>query len=83
MAQAGLEIANLRVTYPMDGAGRVAAIEQVDLSLRASDFVALIGPSGCGKSTLFNVIAGLQIPDWESCGSTATTSSGKRARSPT
>jgi ABC-type nitrate/sulfonate/bicarbonate transport system ATPase subunit len=63
MAQAGLEIANLRVTFPRDDAGRVTAIEKVDLSLRPNDFVALIGPSGCGKSTLFNVIAGLQVPD--------------------
>jgi ABC-type nitrate/sulfonate/bicarbonate transport system ATPase subunit len=63
MAQAGLEIADLCVTYPRDGAARMAAIEKVDLSLRPNDFVALIGPSGCGKSTLFNVIAGLQIPD--------------------
>ena len=63
MAQAGLDISDLRVTYAMDGEARVTAIEKVDLSLRPNDFVALIGPSGCGKSTLFNVIAGLQIPD--------------------
>ncbi len=63
MDQAGLEIANLRVTFAMDGGARVIAIENVDIALRPNDFVALIGPSGCGKSTLFNVIAGLQLPD--------------------
>jgi len=63
MAEAGLEIADLRVTYARDGEARMTAIEKVDLSLKPNDFVSLIGPSGCGKSTLFNVIAGLQLPD--------------------
>ncbi len=63
MAQARLDIANLRVTYAGNGQAGVTAIEKVDLTLEPNDFVSLIGPSGCGKSTLFNVIAGLQIPE--------------------
>ena len=63
MAEARLDIANLRVTYAANGDAGLTAIENVALSLEPNDFVALIGPSGCGKSTLFNVIAGLQIPD--------------------
>ncbi len=63
MPGAGLEIADLRVTFDGEGGSRLTAIERVDLSLAQNDFVALIGPSGCGKSTLFNVIAGLQVPD--------------------
>ena len=38
------------------------AIENVDLTLRAGEFVALVGPSGCGKSTLLRIITGLQRP---------------------
>jgi len=60
---ARLEIAHLRVAYQADDGGVVEAIQDVDISLRQRDFVALIGPSGCGKSTLFNVIAGLTVPD--------------------
>jgi NitT/TauT family transport system ATP-binding protein len=42
---------------------RVAALECVDLSVAAGEFVTVVGPSGCGKSTLFNVIVGLIPPD--------------------
>ncbi|MGW6567539.1 ABC transporter ATP-binding protein [Streptomyces sp. NPDC054975] len=34
-------------------------IDQLDLTLRAGEFTALLGHSGCGKSTLLRVLAGL------------------------
>ncbi|CAM5432512.1 hypothetical protein SCALM49S_04196 [Streptomyces californicus] len=36
-----------------------AVIDDLDLSLRAGEFTALLGRSGCGKSTLLRVLAGL------------------------
>jgi putative spermidine/putrescine transport system ATP-binding protein len=36
----------------------VNAVRDVDLTVRRSEFVALLGPSGCGKSTALNCVAG-------------------------
>ena len=40
--------------------GRVAALDQVDLTVPDGRTMAVLGPSGCGKSTLLRVIAGLE-----------------------
>lgn len=40
----------------------LTALEQVDLTVAAGEFVSLIGPSGCGKSTLVRLIADLDQP---------------------
>ena len=42
------------------GDGRV--LEDVSLSLRSGEFVALVGPNGSGKSTLLRVLLGLLRP---------------------
>jgi NitT/TauT family transport system ATP-binding protein len=38
------------------------ALQPVDLTLRAGDFMTLIGPSGCGKSTLLGMMSNLLQP---------------------
>ena len=40
----------------------VEALQPIDLTIHAHEFVALVGPSGCGKSTILNLIAGLLQP---------------------
>ncbi|MGV8913383.1 MAG: ABC transporter ATP-binding protein [Rhodoglobus sp.] len=42
--------------------GVVHALEAIDLTVSAGEFVSLIGPSGCGKSTLMRLIADLDDP---------------------
>jgi NitT/TauT family transport system ATP-binding protein len=52
-----------RVTQTYTSGGRhFTAIQDVSLTLREGQFVALLGPSGCGKSTLLRMITGLQRP---------------------
>lgn len=40
----------------------VAALRNVDMTIRQGDFLSLLGPSGCGKSTALRIIAGLTAP---------------------
>ena len=39
--------------------GGVDALVDLNLTVRAGEFIALLGPSGCGKSTALNCLAGL------------------------
>ncbi len=44
------------------GPNPVTALEEIDLTIRAGEFVSLIGPSGCGKTTLLRVLGDLIEP---------------------
>jgi len=40
----------------------LTAIRDVDLTVRAGEFCAVVGPTGCGKSTTLSLISGLASP---------------------
>ena len=48
-----LRVRNLAVRF-----GEKAAVDHVDLDIRAGELFMLLGPSGCGKTTLLRAIAG-------------------------
>jgi len=51
-----------RLTVDVRGPSGPRILEDVALSVRAGEFVAVVGPSGCGKSTLLRAVAGLLPP---------------------
>src|SRR5579864_4506572 len=57
-----IELRDVRKSFPSDK-GPLPVVENVSLSVRDGEFVAIVGPSGCGKSTLLNMIAGFIAPD--------------------
>jgi NitT/TauT family transport system ATP-binding protein len=60
------------------------ALDRLDLTIRAGEFVSLLGPSGCGKSTALRLIAGLSEPSggrilWGGTDSASKIPSGRQA----
>jgi multiple sugar transport system ATP-binding protein len=43
--------------------GAVQALHELDLHVRAGEFIVLLGPSGAGKTTALRLVAGLERPD--------------------
>lgn len=60
MSQPLLDVSSLTVTYP--GAVGKVALNRVDLTVSAGEFVAVVGESGSGKTTLANTVVGLLPP---------------------
>ena len=50
---------NITKIYKDKKKRETVALENINLTINHSEFVAIVGPSGCGKSTLLNIIAGL------------------------
>jgi nitrate ABC transporter ATP-binding subunit len=53
-----LELTGLSKVFPTP-AGPFIAVKDVNATIKAGEFVAILGHSGCGKSTVLSILAGL------------------------
>ena len=56
-----ISISNVSKIYKLDGIS-VKAVNNIDLTIKEKEFVAIMGPSGSGKSTLMHLIGALDTP---------------------
>src|SRR5579872_1157936 len=59
MEQAFVQVEHVSLAYD-EASGN--AIEDVSVSMREHEFIAMVGPSGCGKSTFMKLCTGLKPP---------------------
>jgi len=57
-----IKLSGVSKEYRMNRRETVRALNRIDLTIEAGEFVALLGPSGCGKSTILHLLAGLEEP---------------------
>ncbi|MDQ0392109.1 ABC transporter ATP-binding protein [Labrys monachus] len=64
-----IQIQNVGKTFPLKvasgrngGGGSFTALENINLEVKAGEFMVIVGPSGCGKSTLLDLLGGLVAP---------------------
>jgi len=56
MQDASLELRRIHKAF-----GGFTALQDINLSIGAGEFVCFLGPSGCGKTTLLRIVAGLEV----------------------
>jgi NitT/TauT family transport system ATP-binding protein len=57
-----VQLEGISLSYKTEKGPRFLALDNIDLSVQAGEFLCIVGPSGCGKSTLLHLIAGLHHP---------------------
>ncbi|MFQ6675149.1 MAG: ABC transporter ATP-binding protein [Fidelibacterota bacterium] len=48
--------------YEIGEGQKVQALKDIDLTIKANEYISIMGPSGSGKSTLMNIIGCLDVP---------------------
>jgi spermidine/putrescine transport system ATP-binding protein len=59
---AAIDVRGVSKVFQGAGQDRVAALDDVSVTIRENEFFTLLGPSGCGKTTLLRLIAGFDFP---------------------
>ena len=57
-----IQLRDLTKVYGINDSARTA-LENINLTIKQGEFVAIMGPSGCGKTTLLNILGLLDRPD--------------------
>jgi NitT/TauT family transport system ATP-binding protein len=56
------EVRGVAQDFTLPNGTPLRVLEDINLSIRRSEVIALLGPSGCGKSTILRIVAGLIRP---------------------
>jgi len=57
-----LELKNISQVFYSETGVANPVLDNINLTVREEEFIALVGPSGCGKTTLLNIIGGFLEP---------------------
>jgi NitT/TauT family transport system ATP-binding protein len=57
-----IELRGATKRFRSSSGGVHTAVRELDLTVRAGEFVAVVGPTGCGKSTTLSLVSGLEPP---------------------
>ena len=61
-AETVISARSLRQVFTTRAAGKVVAVNSIDLTVKRGEIIALLGPNGAGKTTLIDMILGLTQP---------------------
>jgi NitT/TauT family transport system ATP-binding protein len=61
-ATAAIELRKVTKQFRSPSGARYTALRDVDLTVAAGEFCAVVGPTGCGKSTTLTLISGMERP---------------------
>ncbi len=61
-AHSGIELSRVTKRFLTPAGKAFTALRDVDLTVSAGQFCAVVGPTGCGKSTTLTLVAGLERP---------------------